>query len=908
MKKHLFFIAALSCALVAFSCSKEADLNSDVVAPGNEVENPAQPAAEPITISATLSDALTKVTFTPGTNGSGKPMLALTWDADDKLCVADASNHSSCSEFTLASGAGTNEAKFTGTPVSATSYDIWVVNADDPTNMQVQASDGDAAHIQYVAQATGITDLTADINFSEVSSVLGLQAKLPAGAAATITSVVLTASEDIFFGGKTLTLGITTPGDAGTDDILNLYATLPSGSTTIPDGTTLFVKFNSNNASHSVYTAYRELGSGLTFTSGALNNLKMNCVHTDQYAGKDDDGTSAHPYLIADKYQLIAVEDLMIAGEKKYFKLIDDISVDAGWNSLNPSPFTKQIDMEGNNKTISNLDSPLFSDFNGNAQNFTISNATINTGESNDPAGIFARTVKTAASTLSNVDITNSSLTSTKAYTGGLIGQTSQNIQVSGVDVTTTSVSGGLTGGIVGYTANTATISNCTYSGATLTANAMHAGGILGATYSGKATSISDCSVTNATLTSAFHRLGGAVGTLRAGAVIERTNVGANGNNVTITATGTAARYTGGLVGRMEGGTIQDNCNTYITLTGVKTEIGGFVGEMVTGTVTGGKSHGSVTGPGTIGGFFGIVTGATSITNNESNCSVTATSTYVGGFAGRLAGNVSVSECYHKTGKVASTLGGGTAVYLGGFAGYIGSQTEAFTGTISKCYVNSAEVDGVKYENNSAKSSGQYVGGFAGGIGSATYADNTGLVEKCGVYASSKKGGYYTGGFAGASYSKIEKCRVTGAFTVQGYGNSVGGFCGYQQGNHVKYCYTNAKPNTNNKTSVGGFIGNAKSTTVEECYSSGAITGTSNSTGGMIGSVDANVTTTKLIRWNDSNNLTIVAGESSAPSGCYVKTSSDNSFYNKASSLGWSTDGSIWNYPTDGTIPTLVGV
>ena len=320
---------------------------------------------------------------------------------------------------------------------------------------------------------------------------------------------------------------------------------------------------------------------------------------------------------------------------------------------------------------------------------------------------------------------------------------------------------------------------------------------------------------------------------------------------------------------------------------------------------------GTVTGTGKVGGFFGEVNSAVTITGNESSCTVTATKTYVGGFAGRLAGSVSCSNCKHLNGKVSSIYDGANAndgSFVGGFAGYIGSTSEAFTGIISGCFVSKAIVEGVKRKaNQTAESSGSWVGGFAGGIGSSTDANNIGKVEKCGVYASTKAGRYYVGGFAGVSYSTIEKCRVNGNPEITGFGNSIGGFIGYQQGNSVKYCYSNAKIVHNNKSNVGGLIGNTKNTTIEECYSSGEVERTGTTIGGVIG-VENNVIKNKLIRWNHSSNSSIVGGETSVPSGCYVKQSSDNNFKTIATSLGWSTDGSIWNYPTDGTIPTLVGV
>ena len=607
----------------------------------------------------------------------------------------------------------------------------------------------------------------------------------------------------------------------------------------------------------------------------------------------------------------------MAAGQTTYFKLVDDIDMTLEtWTPLNPSPYTAAINLNGNDKKIVHLISSLFDDLNGYVADLTIEDAQIAGG--NAPTGILANTVKTAQSTIKNVDIIGTDNTSSSVvasgYTGALIGQTNVKVSISDVDIENTNVTGNLAGGIVGFFVSEASLTDSHFKGGRITSNAKYAGGLVAATSTNKTTMISDCSVEDAEITSAFHNMGGAVGDLRSGATIERTTVGTSSSTVSILATGTQACYTGGLVGLMEGGVIK-NCITYVAVEGVNTQIGGLVGRMSSGKVTGCKSYGSVSGPGTIGGFFGEVLGADEISGNESHCSVTATSTYVGGFAGRLAGGVSCSACKHFDGKVWSNLGGGNACYLGGFAGYIGNAGEAFTGTISRCYVNRVVVDGVQYDNNgNASSSGQYVGGFAGCIGSTTYANNTGIIEKCGVFASDKSGGKYLGGFAGASFVKIEQCRVSGTPAITGYADYIGGFIGKQIGHHVEYCYSNANIKHNNKKYVGGLIGNPDATNVYQCYSSGKIefsgssTSNQNVIGGMIGKGTNNFTYSLLIRWNDSNNQTIVGGETSVQSDCHVKLSSENNFEDVAVDLGWSHDGTIWKYPTGGGIPSLVNV
>ena len=227
MKKFFNYTIAITVLFMGIACSKK------IANPDDQIDKQEQVTLDgkTISITATLSDALTRVSFTPDVNASGKPMMKLAWEADDKLRVADHANHGSYSDFELDAGCvGKQEGVFTGTPVEARSYDVWVIHGD-VSNMQVQDSDEDASHIEYIAQMNEVSleDLPS-ITFTDVSSVLGSQAKLPEGAAQNITSVVLTASEDIFFGGKTLTIGISNSGDKKEDGVCHTSCRRPGNS------------------------------------------------------------------------------------------------------------------------------------------------------------------------------------------------------------------------------------------------------------------------------------------------------------------------------------------------------------------------------------------------------------------------------------------------------------------------------------------------------------------------------------------------------------------------------------------------------------------------------------------------------------------------------------------------------
>ena len=833
MKKFIYIsLALISYAALSISCSKEIEAPEDVEVVNPQDDNTTTPAEDQtsgrqITISATLSDALTKVTFTPGLNDQNKPMLSLTWESGDKLRVANHANNSSYSDFELYSGSiGQKEGIFTGTLVSATSYDVWVLHEDDITNMQVQDSDGDASHIKYIAQATDVTfdnEGKADITFTDVSSVLGIQAKLPAGAAANIDSVVLTASENIFFEGKTLTLGITTPGDANGDDILNLYATLPSGSQAIPAGTTLFVKFNASGATHKVYTAYRELGSGLTFASGALNNLKMNCVNTDKYAGKDDDGTAAHPYLIADKYQLNSVHSLMANNATKYFKMIDDVDMDGmTWNVLNPemggtgSPdnpgYVRSINFDGNNKTISHLGKHFFYVFKGSIQNLTLSGSSVGTSR-----GIFAEYCQGTGHIITNVDITGGSMATTSANGGAMIGRINNGsgttLTITDCDVTNTTVSGAAqTGGLIGSADAQVVVEDCTVTDSPVTASGVNSGGLIGNT-TGVVT-ITDCTVSG-TDVSGTGVVGGMVG-------FANSQVTISGSKYTGGTVEASSKFCGGFLGStLDVASTITNCQvedaTVTTSYNDDSRCGGFVGQLQTSCRVEGC---------TVGTSAKKVTVSTpQVKRSGSSGSYTYSKLNSGGFVGVNYGTITKngevrSKAYVKI-TTANTYG--TPLDLGGFVGF-------GRGTIEYC---DAVVDMTSLK-------GQYIGGFAG------YVINAGtVIDHCTVDGT-VTGNNYTGGFAGYVDSGdpvISNCTASGSVTAQ---SGCGGFVGQTMTGVFTNCSTSATCSFNGSNN-GGFAGQIHGGTLTGCSESGSVTSTSTGTtfGGFVGLIHDSCTLDK---------------------------------------------------------------
>ena len=109
MKKNFnFAFAALAAFAMVLSCSKVDELGG--------VQNPSGETSGQITISATLSDALTKVAFTPSYGTDGKPeSIALAWEAGDKLRVYDHADKTKYEDFELtAESVGQKTGFFTG--------------------------------------------------------------------------------------------------------------------------------------------------------------------------------------------------------------------------------------------------------------------------------------------------------------------------------------------------------------------------------------------------------------------------------------------------------------------------------------------------------------------------------------------------------------------------------------------------------------------------------------------------------------------------------------------------------------------------------------------------------------------------------------------------------------------------
>ena len=538
--KQIFKSALALTIILSFvvSCSKSGLENQTIL--GDNQEQEAPKTGKTITITATLADAMTRVAFVPTIEGGKTTGLEITWAEGDRIRVYNHDDRAQYEDFTLdADAVGQKVGKFTGTALEASSYDVEVINGNFDYASQTQPADGVTSGLKYFASASELSasDLQ-EIEFTDFSSVLAITAKMPSVEVANaIKSIDIIASEDIFDSGNELTITLETVGSD--DDILNLFATLPAGNTLVPDGTTIIVHFNAPGTSHTVYSRYVELGSGLTFSANKCNTINVNATHSDKYAGKNDNGTAEAPYLIADKYQMDAVHELLIANETVYFLMVDDVDMTGIiWQPLNNvadanNHFSKYISFDGDNHTLSNISTnattipaypSVFGVLNGKVANLNIDHATITPGE--NKAGVLAGYIGSSDSEVtpevSYVSITNSTV-GTEAnrgtnYLGGVAAQIQKDgTKLSHVTIESSAVYGNLSenktiGGIIAYIKCGATLEDC-HSSALVHGRA-YVGGIVGFTEEPAETTtlISRCYADGAPITATYRYAGGIVG------------------------------------------------------------------------------------------------------------------------------------------------------------------------------------------------------------------------------------------------------------------------------------------------------------------------------------------------------------------------------------------------------------
>lgn len=568
-----------------------------------------------VSISAILSDAITKVAFTPGEK-DGKPCMSLAWAEGDMLRVYDHEDHSQFSDFVLdASCIGKKQGSFSGPQITAASYDVAVLNASVNYSGQTQPKDGDAGDLKYMASAENIPGYST-VTFTDISSVLRIQAKLPSSeAVASVASVDITASEPIFHnGGKSLTINLSEKLDEGADSILDLYAYLPAGSQAIPAGTAMLVHFNAPGTAHTVYSRYFFLPAG-SFDSGKLHVIRLDCRNTDRYAGAADNGSASAPFLIADKYQMQAMPGLLAAGEKKHFKMVADVDMEgAAWTPVDAR--SAYVCLDGGGKTLSGFTvaggtdpAGLFSTLNGQVRDLTISGASVTatTGASGILAGDLGNGGSEAAEvervTITGCHVGGSGFNGVGGILAGNIrkaGTSVKDVVVSGSDVTSQN---NYVGGMIGYVRFASDIRGCRVSGCSVSGKDISGGmfGCLGT--ASQAPGCTLCFVDNTTVHGSYRRVGGIAGWHQAG------TVSACGVEQDVTVT-SPSYDVGGITGIQDAAATVVNSYSRADMSG-SDNVGGLVGRL-SGSLRNCYASGTPSTSGKAGGLVGVVnSGAT---------------------------------------------------------------------------------------------------------------------------------------------------------------------------------------------------------------------------------------------------------------------------------------------------------
>lgn len=676
--KKLFRIsvAALALILLSAACAK--------VNPVDET-----PVSKTITIRATISDAATRVTFDPVYGSDSKPTsMAHTWQAGDKLRITDASDATKTALFDLVDGAGSATGTFEGNGFEAASYNVEAVPQGSFSSgfTQTQAKDGATDHLQFVATASGVTDLSS-FTLAETSGIVGVIAKLPEDVAGTITALEIEAKVTGLPMPIQVTVNLTAQEDVDSDDILKVYANAPTGFA-IPAGAEVFLRFKSNNPDHTVYTRYQKFDSNLLPVPGKFNYVKFNCKDIDKFAGAGNDGSSTDPYQIADKYQMLAMQNLLKEEETICFSLLADIDLEnEDWTPLNTSgSFAKGLFFEGNGHTVKNFKStssnpyPSFAGvLNGTVKDVTFDGATIDAG--NNTAGVLAGYIGSGT-----------------AVFGSISGITVKNSTVSGTKQRL--------GGIAGYVKNiSGTIDDCHVINTTVESAADRVGGLFG--QFDKSFMASNCTAENVSVHGTIN-IGGLVG-VGYGNFTDCTSSG------TVSSTNTTSNADialGGLVGYFENGVIS-HCSSSVSIdqTTNGRDIGGLIGKMLAGTVEKSFATGDIQGmQRNVGGFIGLISnssGTSTVTNCYSTGSVTGNA-HSGGFIGYFEkGKAVISDCY-ATGSVSGTFS------MGGLIGYVAnnglsmSKSAAWNGSVTAASIavdnwSSGAVVGVTFPNCTLK-------------------------------------------------------------------------------------------------------------------------------------------------------------------------------------------------------------
>ena len=348
MKTTQYIVAMLAGAAVLASCVKEG---------GNQLPAP----QDLITIKAELPEGAT-------TKAGAHVGFSWYWGEGDKIAVTGAED---TQIYTIQDGFTPKYAEFVGRPVAGDAFTIAYPEkaATADWSGQKQTGNDSYAHLKYAAELAGVDsylsfafnpDWAAAHNGTlRQVGVMKMVIALPDTVTA-VTGVSISAEDALFFKGNgdarvnKLELAV----ENGAPDASHTFVawfTTSWNEAVVPSGTTLVV---------TVKTKGDPISKEVTFTNeSVLLSGKVNIFNVDNTgwslpshysAGK---GTANDPWIVLTAKEMDFIKDDLAEDEIRYFKLGADIDL-AGieWTPLNyASPYSKQIDFDGDGHTISNF-------------------------------------------------------------------------------------------------------------------------------------------------------------------------------------------------------------------------------------------------------------------------------------------------------------------------------------------------------------------------------------------------------------------------------------------------------------------------------------------------------------------------------------------------------------------------
>lgn len=798
MKKVYTVLSVIALAVLAVGCAKEID-NPDAVR--EELVTIDQATGESIiTVKLSVPDCPDTKTTLGAKDGDSYPVL---WSAGDVITL----NGTAATEFTPASGNATATAKFKVTNLVAPYNFLYNGSGTNqvsfpPTQNYVADGFDPSAMPMYAS----VTDLTAGVAFSHVGALL----KFSFTGEKKIDTINLTAADSNVSLSGNFTIGAT----AG---LLNGTLTPAAG------GAGLTYSFGGHKQlSETPFIFYIAIPAG-TYEGGITldvidndsGHMTVKVMDSDEKktiaAGKvrEFDNVTYIPNKEVNLKQIYndatfqEFVNAVAGGQKTLNARLTQAAATLSLSSATVSAFNSIEDykgtFDGNGKTISGLDKPMFATLKGVVKNLTL-NSTINeTAADEYHWGMFAKQIIPSSEVDDLPGLQNctaeGSITWTPASAigsymtlGGLVGNNrggtitgcTNNAAVTFADGGVTHTNQPSVGGVVGRTQKggegltyQGDISNCTNNG-TVTCAAQfsqgaYIGGVLGYQVE-KAETMSGCvnhglvMVASTFSTSGALHLAGVAGMAK-GTLENCTN--ASDGVVTSEACSVGTYLCqGGVVGRLN----DDSGRVYETLTNA-----GTLNVAATGSASGAL----------VGGVVGRCTEGASLdgVTNSGNINYTADSdvkTHIGGITAEHTGSGSIVNCQTTGGTLTysgTSLGtpSGANLYIGGI---VGTASKAITSCTNAMAINvggSFSPGGNRYWGT---------GGIAGRTTSG--ATVTGCLNTGNITWSQQLGGSngysYLGGIVGYPAGNIEDSSNGGTITFSGKNDAqnpyIGGIAG----------------------------------------------------------------------------------------------------------------------------------